>query len=76
METGDDMLSGNKTVWPGSIPYVFHRAGAYGMLLVATYEQMIAGSLSACNWLTHVTRGTWRVAPPIDGGGGGLADVS
>ena len=35
---------------------------------MATYERMMAGSLSACDWLTPVTRGVWRVAPPIDVG--------
>ena len=32
---------------------------------------MIAGCLSACDWLSPVTRGVWRMAPPIDWGGGG-----
>ena len=60
--TGDGLLSGDKMVRPGSVPHVSHRAGAYGRLLVATYERMMAGSLSVCDWLTTVTQGAWRVA--------------
>ena len=29
------------------------------------------GTLSACDWLTPVTRGAWRLSPPADAGGGG-----
>ena len=58
--------------------FVSHRAGAYGRLLLAMHECMLTGTLSACDWLMPVTRGAWRVAPPVDagGGGGGVADVS
>ena len=64
------------SVRPGSVPFVSHRVGAYGRLILSTYERMKTGTLSACDWLTHVTRGTWRVAPPVDAGGGGVDDVS
>ena len=64
------------SVRPGLVPYVSHWAGVYGWLLLATYEHRKTGTLSACDWLTPVTRGAWRVAPPIDARGGGLADVS
>ena len=58
-------------VRPGSVPYVSHRARVYGQLLLATYECRKTGTLSACDWLSPVTRGAWQVAPPIDVGGGG-----
>ena len=80
---GETLLCGEKTpvdssalvsteillVRPGSVPFVSHRAGAYGRLLLATYERMKTGTLAACDWLTPVTRGAWRVAPPADAGG-------
>ena len=50
---------------PGSVPYVSFR------LLLATYERRQTGNLSACDWLTPVTRGVWRLAPQTDAGGGG-----
>ena len=53
------------SVRPGSVPFVSDRAGAYGLLLLATHERMMTGGLSACDWLTSVTRVAWRVAPPI-----------
>ena len=53
---------------PGSVPYVSFRAWAYGRLLLATYRRMQTGTLSACDWLTPVIRGTWPLAR---GGGGG-----
>ena len=51
--------------WLGLIPFVSNRAGAYGRLLLATHEHIITGGLTACDWFTPVTRGAWRVAPPI-----------
>ena len=56
---------------PGSVPYVFFQTGVYGQLLLATYEGRQTGTLPACEWLTPVTRGAWRLAPPADAGGGG-----
>ena len=53
------------------VPFVSHRAGAYGRLILATYECIVTGGLSACDWLTHVTLGGCRVAPPGNTGGGG-----
>ena len=55
---------------PGSVLYVSFWAGEYGRLLLATYERRQTGTLSACDWLTPVTRVAWRVAPPAWGGGG------
>ena len=43
---------GVPSVWPGSVPFVSDRAGAYGRLLLATHEHMMTGGLAACNWLT------------------------
>ena len=53
---------------PGSVPFVSKRAGAYGRLQLATHELMLTGGVSACDWLTPVTRGGggWRIAPPIN----------
>ena len=58
---------------PGSVPLVSHRAGAYGQLLVATYERMMTGALSACDWLRplHGVLGEWLLQSMW-----GLADVS
>ena len=55
----------NHSVRPGSVPFVSHRAGAYGQLLLTTYDRMMSGSLSACDWLTPVMRGGSRLAPPV-----------
>ena len=52
------------SVRPSAIPFVFHRAGAYRQLLLATYERRTASSLSACDWLKPVT----RVPPPANEG--------
>ena len=46
--------------WPGSVPFVSDRAGAYGWLLLATYECM-----KTYDWLMPVILGAWRAAPPI-----------
>ena len=64
---GVSSSDGVPLVWPGSGPFVSDRAGAYGQLLLATQERMMTGGLSigAPVSLTPVTRGTWRVAPPI-----------
>ena len=52
-------------VHPGSVPFVSQRAVACGRLLLTNYERMMTGGLSACDWLTPVMRGAWRVAPPV-----------
>ena len=54
---------------PGSVTYVSPRAGAYGRLLLATYERRQTSTLSACDWLTTVTQGVLRLAPSADAGG-------
>ena len=45
------------SVRPGSVPFESDRAAAYGRLLLATHERMMAGRLVACDWLRPVTRG-------------------
>ena len=47
---------------PGSMPFVSHRPGDYGRLLLAVYVRWKTGLLVASDWLRPVTRG---------GGGGG-----
>ena len=56
------------SVRPGSVSIVSRRASPYGRQLLATYERMMTGGLSACDWLTPVTCGGWRLAPPVDAG--------
>ena len=46
-------------VHPGLVPFVSHRAGAYGRLLLATYERMMTDGLPTCDWLMPVTRDGW-----------------
>ena len=47
---------------PGSVPFVSHRTGAYGRLLLAVYVRWKTGS----GWLRPVTRGGggWRAGLP------------
>ena len=52
---------------PGSVPFVSHRPGAYGRLLLAVYVRWKTGILVASDWLHPVTRGG------AGGGWGGLA---
>ena len=42
---------------PGSVPFVSHRPGAYGCLLLAVYVRWKMGLLVASDWLRPVTRG-------------------
>ena len=49
---------------PGSVPFVSHRPGAYGRLLLAVYVRWKTGLLVTSDWLRPVTRG----------GGGGWLD--
>ena len=58
----------------GSVPFVSHRPGAYGRLLLAVYVQWKMGLLVASDWLRPVTRGSWRTGPPLTVRGG--ADVN
>ena len=58
-ETSVSVCAGVPLVRPGSVPFVSHRAGAYAQLFLATYERMMTGGLSACDWLTAVMRGVW-----------------
>ena len=72
MAAGETLLCGEKTpgdASAGSVLFVSHQAGTYGRLLSVTYEHIKTGTLPACYWLTPVTRGAWRVAPPVDAGG-------
>ena len=41
---------------PGSVPFVSHRPGAYGHLLLAVYVWWMTGLLVASDWLRPVTR--------------------
>ena len=41
----------------GSVPFVSHRHGAYGRLLLAVYVQWKTGLLVASDWLHPVTWG-------------------
>ena len=50
---------------PGSVPFVSHRPGAYGRLLLAVYVRWKTGLLVASDWLCPVMRGGWRVGPPL-----------
>ena len=47
---------------PGSVPFVSHRPGAYGRLLLSVYVWWKTGLLVSSDWLQSVARG----------GGGGL----
>ena len=42
---------------PGSVPFVSHRPGAYGHLLLAVYVRWKTGFLASSDWLRPVTRG-------------------
>ena len=42
---------------PGSVPFVSHRPGAYGRLLLAVYVRWKMGLLVSSDWLRPVTRG-------------------
>ena len=67
-------VSGIGAGWPGSVPFVSHRPGAYGRLLLAVYVRWKTGMLVASDWLRPVTRGGWRAGPPVTVRG--VADVS
>ena len=49
---------------PGSVPFVSHRPGAYGRLLLAVYVRWKTGLLVSSDCLRHVTRGGWRAGFP------------
>ena len=49
---------------PGSVPFVSHRPGAYGRLLLAVYVRWKTGLLVSSDWLRPVTRGGWRAGLP------------
>ena len=59
---------------PGSVPFVSHRPGAYGCLLLVMYVRWKTGLLVASDWLSPVTWGGWRSGPPLTVHSG--ADVS
>ena len=56
------LLSGVGERRPGLVPFVSHRPGAFGRLLLAVYVRWQTGLLVASDWL-H----------PVAWGGGGLA---
>ena len=49
---------------PGSVPFVSHRLGAYGHLLLAVYVRWKTGLLVSSDLLRPVTQGAWRAALP------------
>ena len=60
---------------PGSVPFLSHRPGAYGRLLLAVYVQWKTGLLVASDWLRPVTRGG-GLAGGSASHSAGVADVS
>ena len=50
---------------PGLVPFVSHRPGAYGCLLLAVYVRWKTGLLVISDWLQLVTRGCWRAGLPV-----------
>ena len=52
-------VSGMGAGQPGSMPFVPHRPGAYGRLLLAVYNRWKTGLLVTYDWLRPVTRGSW-----------------
>ena len=50
-------MSGIGAGQPGSVPFVSHRPGAYGRLLLAVYVRWKTCLLVASDWLRPVTRG-------------------
>ena len=50
---------------PGSVPFVSHRPGAYGRLLLAVYVRWKTGLLVSSDWFRPVTRGAWRPILPV-----------
>ena len=74
VETEDNAVVNNDCVYlgigrPGSVPFVSHRQGAYGRLLLAVYVRWKTGLLVSSDWLRPVTRGAWRTACPDRGRG-------
>ena len=64
METEDNTAVNNDCGRPGSVPFVSHRPGAYGHLLLAVYVRWKTGLLVSSDWLRPVTRGDWRAVLP------------
>ena len=54
---------------PRSVPFVSHRPGAYGRLLLTVYVRWKTGLLVSADWLCPVTWGVWRAALPDRVGG-------
>ena len=48
---------------PGSVPFVSHRPGVYGRLLLAVHVRWKTGLLVSSDWLRPVTRGAVRLGP-------------
>ena len=49
--------AGPDTERPGTVPFVSHRPGVYGRLLLAVYVRWRTGLLVSSDWLRPVTRG-------------------
>ena len=72
IKTGDNVVVNNDCGYlgvgrPGSVPFVSHRPGAYGRLLLAVYVRWKTGLLVSSDWLRPVTRGAWRAVLPDRG---------
>ena len=77
VETEDNVVVDNDCGYlgvgrPGSVPFVSHRPGAYGRLLLAVYVRWKTGLLGLLvywlgllvYWFRPVTRGAWRAVLP------------
>ena len=72
VRTGDNVVVNNDCGYlgvgrPGSVPFVSHRPGAYGRLLLAVYVRWKTGLLVSSDWLRLVTQGAWRAVLPDRG---------
>ena len=68
VETEDNVVVDNDCGYlgvgrPGSVPFVSHRPGAYGRLLLAVYVRWKTGLLVSSDWFRPVARGDWEGGP-------------
>ena len=49
---------------PGLVPFVLHRLGAYGRLLLAVHVRWKTGLVVSSDWLRPVMWGGWRAGLP------------
>ena len=69
METEDNTPVNNDCGYlgvgrPGSVPFVSHRPGACGRLLLAAYVRWKTGLLVSSDWFRPVMWGAWRAVLP------------